>query len=189
MRDFLYSEIGNFHGIPNIPHDPATAIRVGRRICEDLLEPLENTFGRLAIRSAYRSKTLNAFGSEQQRAGKTGYNCGANAMNYGRHIWDEPDARGVLGGTVCLIIPRFADLYNAGTAWTELAWWIHDHLPYSEMQFFPKNAAFNLTWSQQPTRRIDSYIPPRGCLTKPEMANHRGHHAGEYAAITAMLKP
>jgi hypothetical protein len=30
MRDFLYSEIANFHGIPNIPDHPDKAIEAGR---------------------------------------------------------------------------------------------------------------------------------------------------------------
>jgi hypothetical protein len=54
MRDFLHSEIADLHGIPNIPDDPTLAIAAGRRLCEQLLEPLQATFGRLAIRSAYR---------------------------------------------------------------------------------------------------------------------------------------
>ena len=33
MRDFLYSEIANFHGIPNIPDDPDLAIAAGRKLC------------------------------------------------------------------------------------------------------------------------------------------------------------
>ena len=28
MRDFLYSEIANFYGIPNIPEDPDLAVEV-----------------------------------------------------------------------------------------------------------------------------------------------------------------
>src|SRR5215467_13308905 len=50
MRDFLHSEIADFHGIPNIPDDPDLAIAAGRKLCEQLLEPLQATFGRLAIR-------------------------------------------------------------------------------------------------------------------------------------------
>jgi hypothetical protein len=56
MRDFLYSEIANVHRITNLPDDPDLAIAAGRRLCEDLLEPLQATFGRIAIRSAYRSR-------------------------------------------------------------------------------------------------------------------------------------
>ena len=39
MRDFLYSEIGNFYGMSNIPEDPDLALSVGRNLCQDLLEP------------------------------------------------------------------------------------------------------------------------------------------------------
>jgi len=46
MRDFLYSEIANLHGIPNLPDDPDLAIAAGRRLCEEPLEPLVSAFGR-----------------------------------------------------------------------------------------------------------------------------------------------
>ena len=41
MRDFLHSEIADLNGIPNIPDDPVLAIAAGRRLCEELLEPLQ----------------------------------------------------------------------------------------------------------------------------------------------------
>ena len=40
MRDFLYSEIANFHGMPNIPDFPDVAIEAGSQLCAVLLEPL-----------------------------------------------------------------------------------------------------------------------------------------------------
>ena len=52
MRDFLYSDIAEIHGLSNIPDDPDLAIAAGTRLCEDLLEPLQDVFGRIAIRSA-----------------------------------------------------------------------------------------------------------------------------------------
>ena len=57
MRDMLYSEISNFYGIPNIPDDPDLAIYVSRKLCETFLEPLQDRFGRISIRSAYRSRS------------------------------------------------------------------------------------------------------------------------------------
>lgn len=100
-----YSEIANFHGIPNIPDDPDLAIEAGRRLCEALLEPLYRTFGGIAIR----------------------------------------------------------------------------HLPYSGLEFYPKLAAFNITWHERPKRKIYSYAQPqKGYLTKPGMANHGGDHAEYY---------
>lgn len=164
MRDFLYSEIGNLHRIPNIPDDPDLAITAGRHLCETLLEPLQDTFGRIAVRSAFRSCAVNGFGSEQQNAGKAGYNCGSNAANCGGHIWDRRDAEGQIGATACVVIPWFADQYGVGRDWRDLAYWVHDHLPYSSMYFFPKLAAFNLTWRATPVRKISSYIAPAGTL-------------------------
>jgi hypothetical protein len=32
MRDFLYSDISNLHGIANLPSDPDLAIAAGRRL-------------------------------------------------------------------------------------------------------------------------------------------------------------
>jgi len=69
-----------------------------------------------------------------------------------------------------------------------MAWWIHDHLPYSELQFFPKLAAFNIGWHEQPKRRIYSFIVPRGLLTKPSMANHAGSHAEHYPGFPPLVR-
>jgi len=65
MRDFLHSEIADFHGIPNIPDNPELAIAAGRQLCKQLLEPLQATFGRLSIRSAYRAPAVNEFGNRR----------------------------------------------------------------------------------------------------------------------------
>lgn len=180
FRDFLYSEIGSFYGIPNIPDDPDLAVAAGRRLCEELLEPLRASFDGIAIRSAYRSPELNAFGN------KHGLSCARNEATYANHIWDRRDAGGCMGATASIVVPWFADHYAAGADWRSLAWWIHDHLPYGSLFFFPKLAAFNITWHERPTRRIDSYIAPRGCLTKPGMANHAGDHGGWYAGFPAL---
>lgn len=188
MRDFLYSEIANLHGIPNIPDDRELAVAAGARLCTELLEPLQDIFGRIAIRSAFRSELVNGFGNARQKEGKSGYSCASNAANYASHIWDRRDGNGHMGATACIVIPAFADMFEAGADWRGLAWWIHDHLPYSRLYFFPKRAAFNITWHEQPERRIDSYVAPRGCLTKYGMANHSGSHAEWYEGLLASIK-
>jgi len=131
MREFLYSEIGNFHAKQNLPENPDLAIEVGRAFCTQLLDPLHETFGCVTVRSGYRSPELNAYGNENK------LNCARN---------------------------DYADQYAQGRDWRDLAWWIHDHLPYSEQWYFPKLAAFNLTWEPIPRRTISSYIAPRGKL-------------------------
>jgi hypothetical protein len=160
MRNFLYSEIGNFHGIPNIPDDPDLAIAAGRRLATELLDPLHETFGAIAVRSGYRSSALNHYGATEIRPQK----CSANEKNFAGHIWDRRDAAGRMGACVSVAIPWFADRYEAGRDWRDLAWWLHDHLAFHEVYFFPRLAAFNLTWREEPAGRILSYIAPKGML-------------------------
>jgi hypothetical protein len=63
-------------------------------------------------------------------------------------------------------------------------------MPYSSLNFFPKNWAFNIGWHEAPGQRIDSYVTPKGCLTKPGMANHAARHDADWAGIeAAMPKP
>jgi len=182
MRDFLYSEIASFYGIPNIPDDPDLAIAAGTRLCEECLEPLLTRFGRISIRSAYRSPQVNQFGNEHD------LNCGRNDANYGGHIWDRRDATDGIGATACIIVHALIPWYEATGRWEALGWWIHDHLPYDELEFFPKYAAMNINWREHPKRRIHSFIPPRrGVLTKPGMENFEGSHEAEYAGWLATL--
>jgi len=174
MRDFLYSEIAAVHGLLNVPDDPDLAIAVGQKLCTELLEPLQASFGRIAVRSAYRSPQVNTFGNENR------LRCASNEHNRSAHIWDSRDDTGLTGATACVVVPWFADRYELGADWRSLAWWIHDHLPYSNLFFFPRLAAFNIRWHERPERQIESYIKPRGCLTKPGMPNHEGSHAEAY---------
>lgn len=182
MRDFLYSEIANFHCIRNIPENPDLAIEVGKRLCEELLEPLQATFGRISIRSAYRSEDVNDRGNQE------GNNCASNKANYARHIWDKPDDKGK-GAMACIVVNWYLDRYEQTNDWQPLAWWIHDHLPYSEMVFFPKLCAFNLGWHEKPERVIYSYASPKGTLTKPGMDNHEGDHSQYYEGFPALVAP
>ena len=180
MREFLYSEIANFYGVPNLPENPELAIEVGKRLCEELLEPLNATFGRIAIRSAYRSPTVNALGNEK------GHNCASNEKNYAGHIWDHLDANGHKGATACVVIPWFADRYAETQDWRPLAYWIHDHLPYSRLQFFPKLAALNINWHERPKRTIYGYANPKGYLLRGETPDH--HFRDHYADFPAFQR-
>ncbi len=178
FRDFLHSEIASLYGIPNIPDDPDLAIAAGRGLCEHLLEPLWSRFGRISIRSAYRAPAVNEFGNTHD------LNCSTNEKNFAGHIWDRRDAEGRMGATASIVVHAFLPYYERTGHWEALAWWIHDHLPYADMEFFPKLSAFNLQWKEGvPARRIYSFIPPRrGLLTKQGMDNWAGTHEREYAA-------
>lgn len=167
MRNFLTTEIGNFFARPNLPEDPDLALTTGRALATSLLDPLIETFGPIDIRSGYRSPDLNHFGATEVRPQK----CAQNTANYATHIWDMRDKEGRIGACVTVAVPWFAAQYNRGRDWRDLAWWLYDHLDFQEVYFFPKNAAFNLTWREgHRQQRILSYIRPKGTLIKPGLA-------------------
>lgn len=109
-----------------------------------------------------------------------GYNCATNENDRARHIWDERSADGGMGAMATIVVPWLLDRAGDQADWRSMAWWIHDHLPYSELQFFPKLKAFNIGWHEFPKRRISSFNEPRGLLTKPGMANNDGCHDAWY---------
>jgi len=161
MRDFLYSEIGNFFQIQNIPDDPTLALHTGRKLASELLDPLVETFGPIAVRSAYRSPSVNGYGAEHNLG------CASNDSNRAAHIWDQRDDQGNCGACTSVVIPWFADQYENGRDWLDLAWWLYDHLDFHAVFFFPKRAAFNLTWRENPERRISSWIGPNRAILRP----------------------
>jgi len=178
LRDFLYSEIAAIHGLSNIPDDPDLAIAAGTRLCEELLEPLQDAFGRIVIRSAYRSSEVNALGAAKN------YGCASNERSYAGHIWDRRDAAGQMGATAGIIVPSFADRFKEPDDWKRLAWWVHDNLPYSSMEVFPARWTFNLQWHEKPLKMIYSHVPEaRGYLTKPGMDGHDADHRDQWETI------
>ena len=118
-----------------------------------------------------------------QAARERGYSCASNERNAAAHIWDVRDRNGQMGATACILVPAFWDRFNAQGDWRRLAWWIHDHLPYSTLAFFPTRFAFNLRWHQAPERVITSRAKPWGTLTRPGLANHEGSHEAEWREI------
>ena len=182
MREFLYSEIAHQYQLHNFPHYPEVALRTGGRLCTELLEPLQATFGRVHVRSGYRSPEVNDFGHKKK------LNCASNESNHAAHIWDYPDATGGHGAIACVVVPVLADYIAQGGSWEEMAWWIHDRLPYSTLCFFSRLGAFNIGWHERPARRIDSYAEPKGCLTRPGMPNFDGHHEEKYAGLLAFVR-
>lgn len=57
----------------------------------------------------------------------------------------------------------------------------------SEQYFFPKRAAFNLTWSEKPKRTINNHITPKGLLTKPGMDGHDDGHSAWYEGFPSLV--
>ena len=182
MRDFLYSEIAQIEGIANVPIDPELAVEAGRNLCRHVLEPIQAGLGKVSIRSAYRSPEVNRIGNEK------GYNCASNEYNHARHIWDVPDEAGNHGATTCIVVNSFVDYYEETGDWPALAWWIHDHVPaYREITFYPKLAAFNISWysGDVSEQTISAQMPnpatgKKGILTRTGWENFDGSHSSSY---------
>ena len=154
LRDFLMSEIANFYGIPNIPENPDLAIETGTRLCTELLEPLQNT-----VRSTFHPLRIPVATGHRLRQ-RTRAWCQRGNTTRGITSGTCSIGPATKGAAACIVIPWFADRYATGADWRALAWWIHDHLPYSHLEFYPKLCAFNIHWSEHPKRRIDSFIRP-----------------------------
>lgn len=160
LRQFLYSEIGIAFGIPNIPDNEDLAIETGTKLCENILEPLTAEFGPIVIRSGFRSAALNAHGK------KFNLMCSSNERNYAYHIWDHRDEDGYAGAAACIVIPAFNDGKTRFNTWQDLAWHIHNTLPYHRLTFFSRNNAFNIGWHENPKREVYSLKPNPHWLVK-----------------------
>ena len=196
MRDMLYSEIASVHGMRNVPDCPELAVEVGKKLCATLLEPLHVTFGHVSIRSAFRSRAVNECGAFPKYR-----NVAGTKYNFARHVWDWPDKYGK-GATVSIVIPWFVDYLEKRPAktWKAMAWWIHDHLPYSEMQFYTDlpgfpYAAFNVRWHEnkkQLRRLIEGrHQCKKVTLVSPTVQREHwpGHHASEYPGFPKLEHP
>ncbi|WP_199351081.1 hypothetical protein [Haliangium ochraceum] len=194
MRDMLYSEVANFHGIPNIPEDPDLAIEAGSNLCERVLEPICAAFGPILIRSAYRSPTVNEFCAQRLRTHGTSYYCFPNEHNRARHIWDLRDEAGFLGATATIIVPRYLDEWEQTHDYKPLAWWLVDHIAEFDLAlFFPWQCSFNIRWYEGPSKRqiledrisYPDNIDNLFLLTEEGMDNFAGSHEHLYPSLAA----
>lgn len=185
FREFLYSEVAAHYGVKNTPSDCDLAIQAGRGLCENLLEPLNATFGRIVIRSGYRSRSLNDLCNRKK------HNCGSSESNRARHIWDERDAEGRMGACATVLIPWFQRRHARGeVTWQAMAWWIHDHLPYSHLRFF-STGTFNLTWSDRPIRHAEAKFGKKGeprTLPTETAESSPGLHRAEYEGFPELVR-
>ena len=86
-----------------------------------------------------------------------------------------------MGASACIIVDWYLEHYEETGDFQPLAWWIHDHLPYSGMCFFPKLCAFNIGWHESRQKSsIYSYVAPKGRLTQEGAYNYAGSHREFY---------
>ena len=157
MREFLYSEIAVQYHLRNVPEKARidVAVEAGSKLCSHLLEPLQKRFGRIHVRSGYRSLEVNAAGVDR-------HNCAAD--NRGFHTWDHPSESNGIGATACISVPSTSRAVLAETCpYEAIAWWIYDNLPeWSHLEFFatPEHSnevCFNIGWLAQPLKTMTTW--------------------------------
>ncbi len=191
MRDMLYSEVANFHGLSNIPDDPDLAIAGGEKLCQLVLEPLHRAFGGITVRSAFRSAFVNDYCHQRMKPGQSDYFCSDNIYGAARHIWDLRDATGYMGATASVVVPWYVERFERSRDFKPLAWWIRDHIEhYAEVIFFPWMCAFNIRWYEGPSAKAIYWDTPE--LTEDElfikqgMDGFDGDHADQYPGFPAL---
>jgi hypothetical protein len=166
MREFLFSDISGFFGRANVPEIPELAVKNGVRLCQELLEPLQSKFGRISVRSGYRSPDLNKFCNENKLG------CANNENNAGAHIWDHPHKKDGYGAMACVALPWLKERIESGMDWRVFAYWVHLNLPYSQLELFGGPLwAFNIGWNENPRKRMRSYIAKDSGLFDPDVEN------------------
>jgi hypothetical protein len=56
LREFLYSSDSEFRGLSNMVDDRDAVVRAGKALCENILEPITEKFGKPFITFAYQAK-------------------------------------------------------------------------------------------------------------------------------------
>ena len=174
MREFLHSEIAQIHGLTNAPDDKELAVMAGTQLCEKVLEPIMNVWGKIHVRSGYRSPEVNQLGNIKK------LNCANNEKNAAAHIWDKKDAEGYYGATACIVIPSYQDYFEKTGDWMSLAWWIHHHInEYFEMCFFKEQCAFNIRWYEgnDGNKTIKSFLVNPDTGDKTSLINRGIEHS------------
>ena len=173
MREFLHSEIAQIYGLVNAPDNPDLAIQAGSQLCKKVLEPIAQAWGKVHVRSGYRSPEVNQTGNKNK------LNCASNANNAAAHIWDHKDASGCCGATACIVIPAYQDYFDKTGDWMSLAWWINHHVPdYFNMCFFKEQCAFNIRWygGSDGSQTIKSYLANPDTGDKTALINKGREH-------------
>ena len=82
LGDFLFSTEAACMGLSNFPEDSAMVVRAGRALCDKILEPVLDHFGRFAITFGYQCR--EAIEADMPEAARR-----ANPRSSNPHQWDR----------------------------------------------------------------------------------------------------
>jgi hypothetical protein len=98
-------------------------------------------------------------------------------------MWDRRDKNGRMGALTTVVVPWLVDRMAEGVTWQAMAWWIHDNLPYSELQFFPKLLAYELKEDAAPGVDRLTWTDYEADLECKLVDLHDRVHRGAYRAL------
>jgi hypothetical protein len=165
LREFLYSEIAVHYQRRNVPDDVDRAVWAGSMLCQKLLDPLQDQFGRVHVRSGYRSRAVNREGFLGKRK------CAED--NDGAHTWDYESKGFGFGAMASISVPNLSRRVLSGELdVATIAWWVVDHFPeWSVLEFFATadvpyadEVVFNIGWNQTPQHVITNWRGGRKAL-------------------------
>ena len=144
LRDFLYSSDSDFRGICNLPKSRELVIRSGRALCENILEPIIEKWGKVFITFGYQSKSgIEADWSPTK--------CKESSRSSNPHQWD----RSTFGDKVyCRVDILPACVEDGQVSKYEFGHWLMHQLDIDLLMMWKRSNIFCITYSEFRPRRV-----------------------------------
>lgn len=142
LRDFLYSTESAALGLSNLPENPLMVIKAGKALCEHLLEPILDRFGRFAITFGYQCRTgVERHISQRKRL--------ENPHSSSPHQWD----RGTWGNEVYARVDILPFCVEDGEVTKEaFGHWLMHNLDIDLLMQWKRSNVFCISISPKPRR-------------------------------------
>lgn len=144
LRDFLYSSDSDFRGISNMPEDRELVIRSGKALCQNILEPITEKFGKLFITFGFQAKDgIEADWSPAKRK--------ENPRSSSPHCWDRKTFGNLIYARVD-ILP--ACIEDGEVSKYEFGRYLMHHLDIDLLMQWKRSNTFCITYSEFKPRRV-----------------------------------
>lgn len=144
LRDFLYSSDSDFRGICNMPRDRELVIRSGKALCENILEPIIESWGQIFITFGFATKeNIEADWSPAKRK--------ENPRSSSPHQWD----RSTFGDKLYCRVDILPICVEDGLVTKqEFGHWLMHNLNIDLLMQWKRSNVFCITYSEFRPRRV-----------------------------------
>jgi hypothetical protein len=144
LRDFLYSSDSDFRGICNLPNDKEMVVKAGKALCQNILEPVTEKFGKPFITFGYQSKEgIEADWSPAKRKD--------NPRSSSPHMWDRNTHPNKI---YCRVDILPACVEDGEVSKSEFGKFLMYNLDIDLLMTFKRSNIFCITYSEYLRRRI-----------------------------------